>query len=169
MYTTLTEASSGKPKADDKNKMRKRKGKNQWVTSLEKEMWEVFPLAWCTTPISVQEAMSIPEEKAAVDRAWGEAEKDCRLGTKVRPKTDVIERAKKDGPTVYVANLMDLCHLRNAELARHLRKYQGRVVLQRKTVSKMKTNTDPHSQSKALQLHRWQRQICWTQFPDFMV
>ena len=132
-------------------------------------MWEVFPLPWCTTLISVQEAVRIPEAKAAVDRAWEKLKEDCQLGTKGRPKTEVIQRAKKDGPTVYVANFVDHSHLRNAELARHLRKYKGRVVLRRETVSKMKTNADPHSQSKALQLHRWQRQLFWTQFPDFLV
>ena len=28
-----------------------------------------------------------------------------------------------------MANLMDLCHLKNAELAKHLQKYKGRAVL----------------------------------------
>ena len=41
----------------------------------------------------------------------------------------MIQQAEKDGKSVHFANLMDLCHLKNAELARHLPKYEGRVVL----------------------------------------
>ena len=35
----------------------------------------------------------------------------------------------KDGRFVHSASLMDLCHLKRSELATHLQKYQGRVVL----------------------------------------
>ena len=54
--------------------------------------------------------------------------------------------------TVHFANLMDLCHLKNAELAKHLQKFTGeRVVLQRGTTSKTKKDTERYSQSNVLQ------------------
>ena len=36
--------------------------------------------------------------------------------------------------TVPFVNLMDLCHLKNAELVKHLQKYKERVVLRRDNV-----------------------------------
>ena len=41
----------------------------------------------------------------------------------------VISQAKWDGKTIHVVNLIDLCHLKNVELATHLQKYKERVVL----------------------------------------
>ena len=48
--------------------------------------------------------------------------------------SEVTSQAKKDGKTVHISNLKDLCHLKNAELAKHLQKYKGRVVLRRGNV-----------------------------------
>ena len=50
--------------------------------------------------------------------------------TKVRNKSDVIDEARKEGRKVHFASLMDLCHLKNAELETKHQKYKGRVVLQ---------------------------------------
>ena len=52
----------------------------------------------------------------------------------VRPKSDVIRQARKDGRTVHFASLMDFCHLKTAELAKHLQTHKERVVLQRDNV-----------------------------------
>ena len=49
--------------------------------------------------------------------------------TKVRSKKDVIDEAKTSGATVHFASLMDICHLKNAELEAKHQKYKGRVVL----------------------------------------
>ena len=49
---------------------------------------------------------------------------------KVRPKSEVIRHAKKDGKTVHFANQMDLCPLKSGEVAKHLQKHKERVVLQ---------------------------------------
>ena len=49
--------------------------------------------------------------------------------TKVRNKSDVIDEARKEGTRVHFASLMDLCHLKNAELETKHQKYNGRVVL----------------------------------------
>ena len=49
--------------------------------------------------------------------------------TKVRSKNEVIDEAKTSGATVHFASLMDICHLKNAELEAKHQKYRGRVVL----------------------------------------
>ena len=47
----------------------------------------------------------------------------------VREKSDVKAESEKTGLPVHFADLMALCFLKNAELAKHLHKYKGRVVL----------------------------------------
>ena len=49
--------------------------------------------------------------------------------TKVKSKKKVIDEARTSGPTVHFASLMDICHLKNAELEAKHQKYKGRVVL----------------------------------------
>ena len=48
--------------------------------------------------------------------------------TKVRSKKEVIDEARTKGARVHFASLMDLCHLKNAELETKHQKYKGRVV-----------------------------------------
>ena len=49
--------------------------------------------------------------------------------TKVRSKKEVIDEARTEGAKVHFASLMDICHLKNAELETKHQKYKGRVVL----------------------------------------
>ena len=49
--------------------------------------------------------------------------------TKVKSKKSVIDEARTSGTTVHFASLMDICHLKNAELEAKHQKYKGRVVL----------------------------------------
>ena len=49
--------------------------------------------------------------------------------TKVRSKKEVIDEARTSGAEVHFASLMDICHLKNAELEAKHQKYKGRVVL----------------------------------------
>ena len=49
--------------------------------------------------------------------------------TKVKSKKEVIAEARTSGATVHFASLMDICHLKNAELEAKHQKYKGRVVL----------------------------------------
>ena len=49
--------------------------------------------------------------------------------TKVRSKKQVIDEARTSGATVHFASLMDICHLKNAELEAKHQKFKGRVVL----------------------------------------
>ena len=49
--------------------------------------------------------------------------------TKVRNKKEVINEARTKGIKVHFASLMDICHLKNAELEAKHQKYKGRIVL----------------------------------------
>ena len=69
-------------------------------------------------PGSIQEAMKIPDAKAAVDK---ELEKVKTIPTwdvkKKRSNSEVIRQAK-------LGEFDDLCRLKKAELAKHLQKYK---------------------------------------------
>ena len=43
-------------------------------------------------------------------------------------KHEVAAKAKREGRTVHFGHLMDLCHLKHAELSKEHQKYKGRVV-----------------------------------------
>ena len=59
----------------------------------------------------------------------GKLEKiSARNLTKVKSKKKVIDEARTSGATVHFASLMDICHLKNAELEAKHQKYKGRVV-----------------------------------------
>ena len=48
---------------------------------------------------------------------------------KVNSKKEVIDEARTSGATVHFASLMDICHLKNAEVEAEHQKYKSRVVL----------------------------------------
>ena len=80
--------------------------------------------------IPMPQAMKIPAAKAAVDKEWEKLEKISEWNlTKVKSKKQVIDEARTSGATVHFASLMDICHLKNAELEAKHQKYKGRVVL----------------------------------------
>ena len=80
--------------------------------------------------IPMPQAMKIPAAKAAVDKEWEKLEKIPAWDlTKVRSKSEVIDEARTKGAKVHFASLMDICHLKNAELETKHQKYKGRVVL----------------------------------------
>ena len=80
--------------------------------------------------IPVPQAMKIPAAKAAVDKEWEKLEKIPAWDlTEVRSKKEVIEEARTKGRKVHFASLMDICHLKNAELETKHQKYKGQVVL----------------------------------------
>ena len=71
--------------------------------------------------IPMPRAMKIPAAKAAVEKEWVKLEKiPARDLTKVRSKSEVIDEARTKGAKVHFASLIDVCHLKNAELeAKH--------------------------------------------------
>ena len=85
--------------------------------------------------IPMPQAVKIPAAKAAVDKEWEKLEKisACNL-TKVRSKKQVIDEARTTGATVHFASLMDICHMKSAELEAKHQKHKGRVVLRGDTV-----------------------------------
>ena len=85
--------------------------------------------------IPMPQAMKIPATKAAVDKEWEKLEKFPAWNlTKVRSKEEVIDEARTKGAKVHFASLMDICHLKNAELEIKHQKYKGQVVLRGDTV-----------------------------------
>ena len=54
--------------------------------------------------------------------------------TKVRSKSEVIDEARTKGAKVHFASLMDICHLKYAELETKHQKDKGRVVLRGENV-----------------------------------
>ena len=80
--------------------------------------------------IPMPQAMKIPEAKTAVDKEWEKLDKISAWNlTKVKSKKEVIDEARTMGAKVHFASLMDICHLKNAELEAKHQKYKGRVVL----------------------------------------
>ena len=80
--------------------------------------------------IPVPQAMKIPAAKAAVDKEWYKLEKISAWDlTKVRSKKEVIGEARTKYAKVHFASLLDICHLKTAELEAKHQKYKGRVVL----------------------------------------
>ena len=80
--------------------------------------------------IPMPQAMKIPAAKAAVDKEWEKLEKISAWNlTQVKSKKQVIDEARTTGTKVHFASLMDICHLKNAELEAKHQKYKGRIVL----------------------------------------
>ena len=72
--------------------------------------------------IPMPQAMKIPAATAAVDKEWEKLEKISAWNlTKVKSKKQVIDEARTSGATVHFASLMDICHLKNAELEENTR------------------------------------------------
>ena len=76
------------------------------------------------------QALKIPDAKAEVDKEWEKLEKISAWNlTKVRSKEEVIDEAGTKGAKVHFDSLMDICHLKSAELEAKHQKCKGRVVL----------------------------------------
>ena len=79
--------------------------------------------------ILMLQAMKSAGAKAAVDKEWKCSKKmSAWQMTKVKSKTEDIQEAQKGQRTVHFASLMDICHVKNAELEPKVQKYKGRVV-----------------------------------------
>ena len=76
--------------------------------------------------IPVPQAMKIPAAKAAVDKEWEKLHKISAWNlTKVRSKKEVIDKARTSGAKFHYASLINICHLKNAELEAKHQKYKG--------------------------------------------
>ena len=80
--------------------------------------------------IPMPQAMKIADAKVAVDKKWKKLETiPARDLEKVKIKREVNLEAQRDKKKVHFGTLMDICHLKNAEIEPKLQKYKGRVVL----------------------------------------
>ena len=80
--------------------------------------------------IPMPQAMKNPDAKAALDKEWKKFETIPALVLeKVKRKKVLILEAQRDKKKSHFATLMDICHLKNADLEPKLQKCQGRVVL----------------------------------------
>ena len=80
--------------------------------------------------IPMPQAFQIPAAKAAVDKEWENWRKISAWNlTEVRSTKEVFDEARTTGAKVHFASLMDICHLKNAELEAKHQKYKGQVVL----------------------------------------
>ena len=77
-------------------------------------------IIWYTN-FPMPQSMKIPAAEVAVDKEWEKLEKIQAWDlTKVRSKKEVIDEARTKGAKVHFASLMNICHLKNAELeAKH--------------------------------------------------
>ena len=67
---------------------------------------------------------------APKEKEWEKLEKISAWNlTKVKSKKEAIDEARTKGVTIHFALLMDMCHLKNAELETQHQKYKGRIVL----------------------------------------
>ena len=79
--------------------------------------------------LPMPQAMKIPAAKAAMGKEWEKLEKIPAWNiTKVRNISEAIDEARTKGRKVHFASLMEICHLKNAELEAKHQKYKGRVV-----------------------------------------
>ena len=81
--------------------------------------------------IPMPQVMKIPPAKAALDKEWKKLD---GIWTKSRAKRSLFWKHKGTKKKVHFATLMDICHLKNAELKPKLQKNKGRVVLRRNIV-----------------------------------
>ena len=92
----------------------------------------------------MRRAVKILAATAAVHKEWEKLEKFSAWNlTKFRSKKEVIDEARTKGAKAHFASLMDICHLKKAELEAKHQKYKGRVVLRGHIV-------DDHSASSAV-------------------
>ena len=93
-------------------------------TILQEEETLHYNITIWYTNFPTPQAMKIPAANAAVDKEWEKLENIPAWDlTKVRSKKQVIDEARTSGATVHFASLMDIYHLKNAELeAKHQKK-----------------------------------------------
>ena len=66
--------------------------------------------------IPMPQAMKVPAAKAAVVQEWEKLEKIPAWDLTKVSKKELIDETRTKGAKVHFASLMDICHLKNAEL-----------------------------------------------------
>ena len=82
--------------------------------------------------VPMPQAVKIPDAKGAVDKEqrMGEARKVASVAIdQNKEEKEVVLEAQRENIRVHFAALMDICHLKHAELEPMYQKHKGRVVL----------------------------------------
>ena len=119
--------------------------------------------------IPIPQAMKTPATKAAVDKEWENLEQILAWDlTQVRSESEVIDEARTKSIKVHFASLMDIFHLKKAELEAKHQKYKGRVVLRGDIV---KDNSGSYAvfTEQDHQHLKWQPPRSWISSPDCRV
>ena len=82
------------------------------------------------TPIAFNTAVQNLDATGAAVQEWDKLKSQPAWDIKkVKPKSEVVRQVTNGGRLVRFASLMDLCHVKRSELAKHLEQYKGRDVL----------------------------------------
>ena len=151
-------------------RMRKIKRKHVGTTLPKKGFVGSFHYGLVRKPVSDQDAMKIPEARGRRGLIMETLKNIFAWDVqKLRSKSAVVSQAKKDGKTVHFANLMDLSVTwRMPNLQNTFRNTRDELC-SGETTMKTKKDTEQYSQSKTLQLRRWQQQSYWTLSQSFLV
>ena len=105
--------------------------------------------------IPMHQALRKPAAKKAVDKGWEKLEKiPARDITNVRNKSEVIDEARTKGAKVHFASLMDICHLKNAELEAKHQKLQRASCTPRRYCQRLFMGLMQYSLNKDHQHHK---------------
>ena len=87
--------------------------------------------------------------------------------TKFKSKQKVIQEAQRDKKEVHFAALMDICHLKNAEIEPTFQTYKGRIVLRGDIV---KDTLEPMQSllNRARLRLKWQQQKKWMSLREYL-
>ena len=122
---------------------------------------------WYTNLFLMPQAMKIPAARAAMDKQWEKLEKISAWNlTKVRSKKEVIDEARTKGAKVHFASLIDICHLKNAELETKAPKIQRKSCASRRHCERWFWILMQYSLRKDHQHHKWRQQRSWISCPD---
>ena len=122
-------------------------------------------LIWYTNLFLCLKPLRYPQQKQQWTKEWEKLEKFSAWNlTKVRSKKEVIDEARTKGLKVHFAFLMDICHLKNAELDKSTKNTKVELyseVILWKTIQGLLQ----YSLNKDHQHHKWQQQKSWKSFP----
>ena len=79
--------------------------------------------------VPIDKARKIPKAVEALNAEWDKLEKIPTWDTsKVQERWKVKEQAKRTNVVTHFGQIMQLCHIKNSELAVEMQKYKGRIV-----------------------------------------
>ena len=121
----------------------------------------------CAHPIPIPKALKIPAARDSLHDEWAKLEGKHAWDLKaVRPKAQVIKEAKAEGRFVHFGSLMELCSIKNSQLAKEFWTYKGRLVF-RGTSLRTRMASLQYLLSRALLHPIWQLLNLWMLYPGY--